>query len=146
MWIQGLGVYAGSHDSYSAFSSLFDNIIKEYHGHGKEDKHMSDMDSSKVNCPPLFRRGFCTDSEHEDQSGQELGGVPLGTCFEQGTEEGGGTESDRGSRIVRRGSEGTVLCAGLTHRGTEGTTHCRSFLVQGRRQIFGSLWVEPRLA
>lgn len=27
----GIGVYAGSHNSYTAFSSLFDKIIEEYH-------------------------------------------------------------------------------------------------------------------
>jgi hypothetical protein len=36
----GVGVYAGSHDSYYAFAPLFDKIIYEYHGHGKTDKHI----------------------------------------------------------------------------------------------------------
>lgn len=29
----GVGVYAGSHDSYYAFAPLFDKIIEQYHGH-----------------------------------------------------------------------------------------------------------------
>ena len=40
----GVGVYAGSHDSYYAFAPLFDKIIDKYHGHGKTDKHISSMD------------------------------------------------------------------------------------------------------
>lgn len=31
----GVGVYAGSHDSYYAFAPFFDKIIYEYHGHSK---------------------------------------------------------------------------------------------------------------
>lgn len=29
----GIGVYAGSHDSYVKFAPLFDKIIEMYHGH-----------------------------------------------------------------------------------------------------------------
>jgi hypothetical protein len=47
----GVGVYAGSHDSYYSFAPLFDKIILDYHGHGKNDKHVSDMDYKKLNCP-----------------------------------------------------------------------------------------------
>lgn len=48
-----IGVYAGSHDSYHAFKEIFDPIIEAYHGHKPEAQHKSDMDSSKLNCPPL---------------------------------------------------------------------------------------------
>lgn len=44
----GIGVYAGSHDSYTAFADLFDKIIEDYHGHKKEAKHVSDMDFTKL--------------------------------------------------------------------------------------------------
>ena len=50
----GIGVYAGSHDSYTAFSDLFNQIIKAYHGHDPASKHISDMDHTKLQCPPLF--------------------------------------------------------------------------------------------
>ena len=40
----GIGVYAGSHDSYTTFAELFDQVIQEYHKHGKQDKHVSNMD------------------------------------------------------------------------------------------------------
>ena len=39
---------AGSYDSYSAFSELFDKIIEDYHGHAKDAQHYSDMDYTKL--------------------------------------------------------------------------------------------------
>merc|ERR1712166_962732 len=45
----GVGVYAGSHDSYYAFAPLMDKIIERYHGHGKNDKHISSMDHTALN-------------------------------------------------------------------------------------------------
>ena len=47
----GIGVYAGSHDSYSVFAPLLDKVIEDYHGHGPSDKHTADMDHTKLNCP-----------------------------------------------------------------------------------------------
>lgn len=49
----GIGVIAGSHDSYYTFAPLFDKIIEDYHGHKPGAKHVSDMDFTKLNCPPL---------------------------------------------------------------------------------------------
>ena len=49
----GIGVYAGSHDSYTAFAPLMDKIIEQYHSHGKADRHVSDMDYTKLQCPPF---------------------------------------------------------------------------------------------
>lgn len=44
-------MYAGSHDAYYSFNQLFDKVIKEYHGHGPEDKHVSEMDADNLeNC------------------------------------------------------------------------------------------------
>jgi len=40
----GIGVYAGSHDSYYTFDKLFDQVVEDYHKHGKADKHVSNMD------------------------------------------------------------------------------------------------------
>ena len=39
----GVGVYAGSHDSYYAFAPFMDKIIEQYHGHKPTDKHISNM-------------------------------------------------------------------------------------------------------
>lgn len=49
----GIGVYAGSPDSYVAFADLFDKIIEDYHGHKPADKHVSDMDASHLKAPPF---------------------------------------------------------------------------------------------
>jgi len=47
----GVGVYAGSHDYYYQFAPLLEKIIQNYHGHSKTDKHKSDMDYKKLQCP-----------------------------------------------------------------------------------------------
>lgn len=39
----GIGVYAGSHDSYKKFGPLFDKVIENYHKHKTTDKHVSCM-------------------------------------------------------------------------------------------------------
>ena len=44
----GVGLYAGSADAYVKFNKLFDPVVKEYHGHGLNDKHISDMDAEKL--------------------------------------------------------------------------------------------------
>jgi len=40
----GIGIYAGCQDSYYQFADIFDNIIEDYHQHGKTAKHVSNMD------------------------------------------------------------------------------------------------------
>ena len=47
----GVGVYAGSPDSYVAFAPLMDKVIEDYHGHGRDAEHIADMDFTKLNCP-----------------------------------------------------------------------------------------------
>merc|ERR1719230_1639280 len=42
----GIGLYAGSHDSYKCFNKLFDQVVQNYHGHGPSDSHKSEMDSA----------------------------------------------------------------------------------------------------
>ena len=74
----GVGVYAGSHSSYKCFSSLFDNIIEEYHGHSKTSKHVSDMDASKLNCPPLSEEKASMIISTRIRVGRNLEGYPLG--------------------------------------------------------------------
>lgn len=41
----GIGVYAGSHDSYVKFNKLFDPIILNYHQHPPGAAYTSDMSS-----------------------------------------------------------------------------------------------------
>lgn len=47
----GIGVYAGDEESYSTFSPLFDSIIEDYHGFGKNDNHKSNLNPNDLNAP-----------------------------------------------------------------------------------------------
>merc|ERR1711990_1289355 len=77
----GVGVYAGSHDSYYAFAPFFDKIIEAYHGHKPSDKHISSMDYNKLKCPP-----FPADEDKMINSTRirvaiNLAAYPLGTAI-----------------------------------------------------------------
>ena len=76
----GVGVYAGSHDSYYAFAPFMDKIIESYHGHKPTDKHISSMDYKALKCPP-----FPPDEDRMINStrirvARNLAAYPLGTC------------------------------------------------------------------
>ena len=47
----GIGVYAGDEESYSMFAPLFDAIIEDYHGFGKEEKHQSNLNPDDLKAP-----------------------------------------------------------------------------------------------
>jgi arginine kinase len=47
----GIGVYAGSKDSYNVFAPLFDRIIEDYHGHKKTDMHPAENPKVVLNAP-----------------------------------------------------------------------------------------------
>lgn len=47
----GIGVYAGDKESYDTFAPLFDKIIEDYHGFGKEDSHKSNLNPNDLNAP-----------------------------------------------------------------------------------------------
>jgi len=74
----GIGVYAGSHDSYTVFAPLFDKIIEDYHGHKKNDKHVSDMDASKLNAPPFAPEDAAMIISTRVRVGRNLADYPLG--------------------------------------------------------------------
>lgn len=44
----GIGVYAGSHQAYTKFNKLFDQVVQNYHKHGPEDKHVSNMNAEEL--------------------------------------------------------------------------------------------------
>eukprot|EP00051_Salpingoeca_urceolata_P035696 m.30963 g.30963 ORF g.30963 m.30963 type:complete len:426 (+) comp9601_c0_seq1:692-1969(+) len=45
----GVGIYAGDEESYVVFAPIFDRVIEDYHGgYTATDRHVSDMDPSKV--------------------------------------------------------------------------------------------------
>ena len=47
----GIGAYVGDEESYEVFASLFDPIIKEYHGFSKDDMHKSNLNPDDLNAP-----------------------------------------------------------------------------------------------
>ena len=74
----GIGVYAGSHDSYTAFAPLMDKIIQQYHGHAKGDRHVSDMDHTKLQCPPFAPEDAAMINSTRIRVGRNLADFPLG--------------------------------------------------------------------
>ena len=77
----GIGVYAGSHDSYTAFAPLMDKIIEQYHSHGKADKHVSDMDYTKLQCPPFSAEDASMIKSTRIRVGRNLKEFPLGPAI-----------------------------------------------------------------
>ena len=76
----GVGIYAGSHDSYYAFAPLFDKAIYKYHGHAKTDKHISDMDYTKLNCPKFPADEDKMINSTRIRVGRNLADYPLGSA------------------------------------------------------------------
>ena len=57
---------------------MFDKIIETYHGHGPNDKHISDMDYSKLNCPPFSPEDAAMIRSTRIRVGRNLKAFPLG--------------------------------------------------------------------
>ena len=76
----GVGVYAGSHDSYYAFAPLMDKIIENYHGHKKTDKHISSMDYTELKCPPFPADEDKMINSTRIRVARNLAAFPLGTA------------------------------------------------------------------
>jgi hypothetical protein len=74
----GIGAYAGSHQSYTDFADFFDPLIEMYHGHKKGAKHVSNMDYTKLNCPPLPEEDAKMIKSTRIRVGRNLAGIPLG--------------------------------------------------------------------
>ena len=76
----GVGVYAGSHDSYYAFAPLMDKIIEQYHGHKPSDKHISSMDYNELKCPPFPPDEDKMINSTRIRVARNLAAFPLGTA------------------------------------------------------------------
>ena len=74
----GIGVYAGSADSYTAFADFFDKIVQDYHGHSPADSHVSNMDASQLQCPPFAENEAALIKSTRIRVGRNLAAVPLG--------------------------------------------------------------------
>ena len=79
-----VGVYAGDHSSYRKFAPLFDKIIQEYHGHKPQDKHIVNMDASKLNCPDFPPDEYAMINSTRIRVARNLAGYPLGTACKIG--------------------------------------------------------------
>lgn len=74
----GIGVYAGSHDSYTAFAPLFDKIVEDYHKHGKSAKHVSNMNASELKAPAFPEEDAAMIVSTRIRVGRNLADYPLG--------------------------------------------------------------------
>ena len=75
-----IGVYAGDKESYEVFDLLFDPIIKDYHGFGKNDTHISDFDPKRLDITDPDPKGEYILSTRI-RVGRNLADFPLGTII-----------------------------------------------------------------
>ena len=76
----GIGVYAGDEESYTLFAPLFDPIIKEYHGFGSDDIHLSNFDPKDLDISNPDPQGKYILSTRI-RVGRNLADFPLGTII-----------------------------------------------------------------
>ena len=74
----GIGVYAGSHDAYTTFEKLFDKVVAEYHKHGKDAKHVSDMNADALENAEISEEDAKMIISTRIRVGRNLDGYPLG--------------------------------------------------------------------
>jgi len=75
----GVGVYAGSADSYTKFENLFGPVIVDYHKFDySKEVHTSDMDYTKLQCPPFSAEDAKMIKSTRIRVGRNLAAYPLG--------------------------------------------------------------------
>ena len=74
----GIGIYAGSHDAYTTFNKLFDQCITNYHKHGVDAKHTSDMTSDGIENADFVEEDAAMIKSTRIRVGRNLAGYPLG--------------------------------------------------------------------
>jgi len=74
----GIGLYAGSHNSYTKFNKLFDKVIEEYHGHGLDGKHVSDMTCEGLENAEFAEEDAAMVNSTRIRVGRNLANYPLG--------------------------------------------------------------------
>lgn len=74
----GIGLYAGSHDSYKCFNKLFDKVILDYHKHGVDAQHVSDMDATTLQNADFPEEDAKMIISTRIRVGRNLDGYPLG--------------------------------------------------------------------
>ena len=58
-----------------------DKIIEDYHGHGKNAKHVSNMDYTKLQCPPFSAADASMIKSTRIRVGRNLAEFPLGPAI-----------------------------------------------------------------
>ena len=71
-------MYAGSHDSYKVFAPLLTPIIEHYHDYSLMQGHKSDMDYTKLKCPPFAPEEAALIKSTRIRVGRNLAAFPLG--------------------------------------------------------------------
>jgi len=74
----GIGIYAGSHDAYTKFNKLFDQCVTNYHKHGPEAKHTSDMTSDGIENAEFSEEDGAMIKSTRIRVGRNLADYPLG--------------------------------------------------------------------
>lgn len=74
----GIGVYAGSHDAYTKFNKLFDQVIENYHGHAPDATHVSDMNAEGLENAEFTDEQLAMVNSTRIRVGRNLAGYPLG--------------------------------------------------------------------
>ena len=74
----GIGCYAGSADSYTAFSDFFDKIVQDYHSHAPTASHVSNMEADQLQCPPFTEEEAALVKSTRIRVGRNLAEFALG--------------------------------------------------------------------
>jgi hypothetical protein len=74
----GIGLYAGSHNSYTKFNKLFDKVVEDYHGHGVDAKHVSDMNAEGLENAEFSAEDAAMVNSTRIRVGRNLANYPLG--------------------------------------------------------------------
>ena len=74
----GIGIYAGSHDAYTKFNKLFDQVVENYHKHGKDATHVSDMDAEGLENAEFTEEQMAMVNSTRIRVGRNLKDYPLG--------------------------------------------------------------------
>ena len=62
---------------YKIFASFFDKVIEDYHGHKPTDKHVSEMTTNNLKCPPLPADECAMIKSTRIRVGRNLASCPL---------------------------------------------------------------------
>lgn len=76
----GVGVYAGSHDSYIAFREFMDKIIEDYHGVKEHDPEIH-MEADALDAPPFPPDEAAMIISTRIRVGRNLEAYPLGPAI-----------------------------------------------------------------